>query len=130
MFSTNYKVRIDDINYGGHMGNERALVIFQQTRMDWLNSLGFDEINIGDGKGTIQLESHVYYLKEVVLGEELLCYVKEVEFGKSYFDIFYEVKNQSDEIVLKGSTRMMAFDYERKRVGRIPKVFKEKIDKI
>ncbi|MDP0488013.1 MAG: thioesterase family protein [Fusobacterium sp. JB020] len=129
MFSTNYKVRIDDINYGGHMGNERALVIFQQTRMEWLNYLELDEINIGEGKGTIQLESHVYYLKEVILGEELLCFIKEVKLGKIDFEIFYEIKNKKEEIVLKGSTKMMAFDYERKRVSRIPKSFKEKINK-
>ena len=39
-FETEYKVIVSDINYGGHMGNERALIIFQQTRMEWLNSIG------------------------------------------------------------------------------------------
>ena len=36
MFSVNYKVTISDINYGGHMGNERALLLFQQVRIvEW-----------------------------------------------------------------------------------------------
>ena len=39
-FETEYKVIVSDINYGGHMGNERALIIFQQARMEWLNSIG------------------------------------------------------------------------------------------
>ncbi|MFA6878453.1 MAG: thioesterase family protein [Fusobacterium sp.] len=130
MFSTSYKVRVDDINYGGHMGNERALILFQQTRTEWLNSIELDELNIGEEKGIIQLESHVYYLKEVVFGEELLCAIKNIEVVKSSFDIFYEVKNKNNEIVIKGSTRMMAFDYKRKKISRIPKIFKEKINKI
>ena len=104
MFGIDYKVIVSDINYGGHMGNERALVIFQQCRMDWLNSLGFDEINIGENKGIIQLESHVYYLKEVKLGENLKCFVKNIDFSKTTFETFYEVLNKNNEIVLKGST--------------------------
>ncbi len=54
-FETEYKVIVSDINYGGHMGNERALIIFQQARMEWLNSIGYDEADI-EGKGLIQLE--------------------------------------------------------------------------
>ena len=78
LYETDYKVIVSDINYGGHMGNERALIIFQQTRMEWLNSIGYDEANI-EGKGLIQLESHVYYLKEVFLGETLLCRIVNVQ---------------------------------------------------
>lgn len=128
MFTTDYKVTVSDINYGGHMGNERALLIFQQSRMEWLNSLGLSEENIGEGKGTIQLESHVYYLKEVSFGEMLKASVKEVSVVKSSFDIIYEVKNEKNEIVLKGSTKMMAFDYEKKKVGRLPRELLEKLN--
>ena len=109
MFGIDYKVIVSDINYGGHMGNERALIIFQQCRMDWLNSLGFDEINIG---------------------ENLKCFVKNIDFSKTAFDTFYEVLNENDEIVLKGSTKHMAFDYERKRPSRLPKEFLEKLENI
>lgn len=127
LYEMEYKVIVSDINYGGHMGNERALIIFQQARMEWLNSIGFDEADLGEGKGMIQLESHVYYLKEVLLGEILKCIVKEVNVIKNSFEIIYEVLNEKEETAIKGSTKMMAFDYERKRVARIPKGFLEKI---
>ena len=128
MFEMEYKVIVSDINYGGHLGNERALIIFQQTRMEWLNSIGFDEVYLGEeGKGLIQLESHVYYKKEIMLGEILKCGIKEIILGKSNFDIVYEVINQKGEIAISGSTKMMAFDYKNKRATRIPKVFLEKI---
>ena len=51
MFTSKYEVRISDINYGGHLGNERALVVFQQTRIGWLKALGLSELNIGEKQG-------------------------------------------------------------------------------
>lgn len=119
MYETEYKVIVSDINYGGHMGNERALIIFQQTRMEWLNSIGYDETNI-EGKGMIQLESHVYYLKEIFLGEILRCRITNIEPEKITFNINYEIINQKGETAIKGSTKMAVFDYEKKRVSRIP----------
>lgn len=126
MFEINYKVIVSDINYGGHMGNERALILFQQVRMDWLNSIGYDEADI-EGKGLIQLESHVYYLKEVFLGENLICRIKNVNLEKITFTIEYEIINEKNEVAINGSTKMAIFDYERKRLSRIPKEFIEKI---
>lgn len=37
MFSIKYKIKEEDINYGGHVGNERALVFFQMVRIKFLN---------------------------------------------------------------------------------------------
>lgn len=81
MYEMEYKVIVSDINYGGHMGNERALIIFQQARMEWLNSIGYDETNV-EGKGMIQLESHVYYLKEVFLGKFLNAELQRLSLKK------------------------------------------------
>lgn len=128
LYETDYKVIVSDINYGGHMGNERALIIFQQTRMEWLNSIGYDEANI-EGKGLIQLESHVYYLKEVFLGETLLCRIVNVQPERITFNIEYEILNKNNDIVIKGMTKMAVFDYEKKKIARIPKELLEKLEK-
>ena len=128
IYEMEYKVIVSDINYGGHMGNERALIIFQQARMEWLNSIGYDEANI-ENKGLIQLESHVYYLKEVFLGNKLLCKITKIEPEKITFNIEYEIINENKDIVIKGMTKMAVFDYEKKRIARIPKEFLEKINK-
>ncbi|WP_300356086.1 thioesterase family protein [Fusobacterium sp.] len=126
LYEMAYKVIVSDINYGGHMGNERALIIFQQARMEWLNSIGYDEANI-EGKGLIQLESHVYYLKEVFLGENLLCKIVNVQMDRITFEIQYEIINKNSDVVIKGTTKMAIFDYEKKKISRIPKEFIEKI---
>ena len=126
IYEIDYKVIVSDINYGGHMGNERALIIFQQTRMEWLTSIGYDEADI-EGKGMIQLESHVYYMKEVFMGENLRCRITGIEPERITFNINYEIINEADETAIKGTTKMAVFDYEKKRVSRIPKEFAEKI---
>lgn len=126
LYEMAYKVIVSDINYGGHMGNERALIIFQQARMEWLNSIGYDEANI-EGKGLIQLESHIYYLKEVFLGENLLCKIVNVQMDRITFEIQYEIINKNSDVVIKGTTKMAIFDYEKKKISRIPKEFIEKI---
>lgn len=127
-FETEYKVIVSDINYGGHMGNERALIIFQQARMEWLNSIGYDEADI-EGKGLIQLESHVYYLKEVFMGEKLLCRITGVQPERITFNIEYEIIKENNEVAIKGTTKMAVFDYEKKKIARIPKEFLEKLEK-
>ena len=129
MFSEKYKVIISDINYGGHMGNERALVAFHQGRIAWLDSIGYSEKNIGDGVGIVQREANVKYLKEVFLGEVLSINIVEVICKRSSFKIRYEIEDSQGVMVISGDTLMVAYDYENKKVVSIPKEFKEKVER-
>lgn len=45
MFTFNYTIQKEDINYGGHVGNERALLFFQMARMAFFESLGASEMD-------------------------------------------------------------------------------------
>lgn len=127
MFSEKYKVTVGDINYGGHMGNERALLLFHQGRIAWLNSMGFSEANIGEGIGTIQKEAHVVYNKEIFIGEELNIHIVSAALKRSSFKIGYEIVNIEGSIVISGSTLMIAYNYKNKKMTGIPKEFKEKV---
>ena len=82
-----------------------------------------------EGNGLIQLESHVYYLKEVFLGETLICRIVNVQPERITFNIEYEILNKNNDIVIKGMTKMAVFDYEKKKIARIPKEFLEKLEK-
>ena len=129
MFQERYKVTIGDINYGGHMGNERALLIFQQGRISWLHSMGYSEINIGDNTGIIQREAHIKYLGEVFLNEELTVSIVEARLKRSNFTLKYEIKNERSELVITGEVLLVAFNYERKKIAPLPKDFKEKVER-
>jgi acyl-CoA thioester hydrolase len=129
MFISKYKVRISDINYGGHMGNERALVAFQQARIEWLETLGLSEISIGEDKGLIQRRANVEYLKEVSLGEVLDIKICPAEIKGSYFVLAHEVRNQEGVRVLTGNVTLGSFDYNSKKLARIPSKLKEILEK-
>ena len=130
MFSVNYKVTISDINYGGHMGNERALLLFQQSRIELFKSLGVTEINVGDNVGTIQKDAHVYYKGEVYLGDELTVIIKNIDIKKTSLNFIYSVEKREGKIVLEGSTIIVAFDYEKKKVARFSQEFLNELEKI
>ena len=130
MFSVNYKVTISDINYGGHMGNERALLLFQQVRIDLFKKLGVTEINVGNSVGTIQKDAHVYYRGEVYLGDELTIIIKNIDIKKTSLNFIYSVEKREGKIVLEGSTIIVAFDYEKKKVARFSQEFLNELEKI
>lgn len=123
MFSINYKVTISDINYGGHMGNERALILFQQVRIDFYNSLGLSELNIGNGIGTIQKNSYVNYHKEIFLGQTLTVKIVSIEAFRTSFNIKYEVYNEENLLCIDGSTLIISYDYFHKKVCKLPSEF-------
>ncbi len=122
------EVKIGDISYGNHMGNDKALLFCQDARIKLFQSLGFEELNIGDQTGIVVCEAHTYYLKEVFLYDILDAKVFIDEITSKSFNLNYEFVRQSDQqAVIKASTKILAFNYEKKKVARIPEVFMNKI---
>ena len=44
-FSCQVPIRITDINYGGHVGNDTVLSIIHEVRMQFFNNIGYTEMN-------------------------------------------------------------------------------------
>ncbi len=40
-------VRITDVNYGNHVGNDAFVSIIHEARLQWLKQKGFSELNFG-----------------------------------------------------------------------------------
>jgi len=86
MFTFNYTIKQEDLNYGNHVGNERALLFFQWTREEFLRANNLSETDIGDGSGFIQTEATVQYKKQLFL--EWQQYVQENPFAIPRFNTF------------------------------------------
>ena len=122
--SSEYVVGVGDINYGRHMGNDKALQVFHDARINFLKHFGLTELNIGDGLGLILVEANVKYMKEVLMHNvlETEVWVSEVEGLK--WTISYETKRLEDNtIVFTGTTAMLCYNYDKKKVSKIPEVF-------
>lgn len=121
------EVRVGDINYGGHLGNDKALLVFHDARIRFLETLGFREGDIG-GPGIIMRDAHVAYRKEVFLHDVLLADVGIDEVSNVSLNMIYTVRREKDDaVVFTGSTGLLAFDYDARRPVKIPEAFLRKI---
>lgn len=123
-FTAKYTVGIGDINYGGHLGNDKALIIFHDARLQFLKNFGLSESNIGEDKGIIMVDAQLKYLRQVGLHDELIIEIEvEIENSKK-FVMHYLVNNaNTKKTVISGSTGMLCFDYTDQKVKQLPETF-------
>lgn len=122
-FQFSYRVGVADINYGGHVANSALLNFFQDARIAYLAELGpYSEIDLG-GCGIIMTEAHVFFRKEMFLGDELDIRIRVAELKRSSFCIEYRVERQG-ELTAEGQTPFVCFDYEKRKLCRMPIAFR------
>lgn len=122
-FSTELEVRIRDINYGGHLGNDALLGLLHESRLRYLKSLGWTEMSIC-GAGLIMTDSVIVYKSEAYLGERLKIDIAIGDLNKYGFDFFYRVaKSDSGKEVARAKTGVVFFSYDRKKMTGTPEEF-------
>ena len=97
LFSMEISVRVTDINYAGHLGNDRLLVYAQECRSAWFASLGFNELDI-EGCNTIMADAALQYVNEAFANESLTITLFLGEQHKYGFDMYYLVARDEDVI--------------------------------
>jgi len=124
LFAIHLQVRIADVNYGGHLGNDKVLTYAQESRVQFLAKNNLSELNIGEGVGLIMSDAAVAYKTESFVGDVLSIKIGIEDISKFGFDFIYEFKNQKGELVAQVKTGMVCFNYELKKVSRVPEGFK------
>jgi 4-hydroxybenzoyl-CoA thioesterase len=122
-YSTEIDIRIGDINYGGHLGNDSVLSLVHESRVRFLKSIGFSEMDV-DGVGIIMVDSVIVYTSEGFYGDRLRINVSVDEISNNGCDIFYRLVNaNSAKEISKVKTGIVFFDYKTKEIARTPKRF-------
>ena len=122
LFTTNLTIRITDINYGGHVGNDSFLSLIHEARQQFLNYYGYSELNFA-GVGLIMVDAAIEYKKELNYGEAVKISVAAVNFNKIGFDLHYllEVNNNGVyNVAAKAKTGMLCYNYELKKKMPVP----------
>jgi acyl-CoA thioester hydrolase len=105
----------------------KALLVFHDARLAYLEALGFSEADIG-GVGIIMRDAHVVFRREVWLHDVLSCDVGIQNVKHTSFGMVYSVKREKDdEVVFTGRTGLVAFDYKARKPVAIPQTFLERI---
>lgn len=121
-FHITIDVRITDINYGGHVGNDSILSMIHEARQQFLKSLGYSELDF-EGAGLIMNDVGIEYKSEAFYGDTLKIYVAASEIGKVGFDLCYKlVKSNDEKVVAVAKTGMVCFDYNLKKIRQLSQI--------
>lgn len=124
-FSTELEVRVSEINYGHHVGNDRMVTMIHQARLLFLQKHGFGEFDIG-GLGIAVSDLAVVFKAEAFLGETLIFDVALADFNKYGCDMYYRVTKKGEgTLVAEAKTGIVFFDYETRKIAKTPEIFLE-----
>jgi acyl-CoA thioesterase FadM len=119
-FTTSIPIRISDLNYGGHVGNDTILTLLHESRMQFLKSMGYTEMDF-EGTSLIMSDVGIEFKSEVFYGDVIKAYVTAAEFSRVGFDVCYMLVNEkNDRPVAHAKTGMVCYDYKARKIAPVP----------
>lgn len=128
-FETIIPIRITDLNYGNHVGNDTILSILHEARVQYLRHYGLEELDFG-GVGLIMNDVAVEFKNEIFYGERIIASVAVGDVSKFSFDVYYKLEKENIDkriLVALAKTGMVCYDYGAKKVAAVPKEVKDKL---
>ena len=122
-FRTTLTVRVTDLNYGNHLGNDAVLGMIHEARVRWLRSMGYSELDV-EGVGIIMADCAIVYKAQGYLGEELTVAVAAGEFSRIGCDLFYRLSKPDGSEVARAKTGIVFFDYQAQAARPVPAGFR------
>ncbi len=123
VFSMEHSVGISDLNYAKHLDNTAMLRILQESRLQFLASLGFNEANIF-GLGMVVTDLATDFRSESFAGDRLIVDVGVDDFNRYGFDICMQVTNSALEtVVCQAKVGVVFFDFDKHQIAEVPAAF-------
>ncbi len=124
-YSVPISVAFRDIDALGHVNNAVFLSYFEQARVGY----SFQLVSGATLKDLtfILAEANVSYLRPAYFGDQLQVGVRVSEIGTKSFVMEYAIRNQHEELVARGRTVQVWFDYAARRSVPVPDEFRQKV---
>ena len=125
-------VRIADINYGNHVGNDAFVSIIHEARMQWLKQYNYTELKI-EGIGLIMSDLAIEFKSEAFYGDVVEVKLSVAEISRVSFELYYQLfakRNDENILLANAKTGMVCFDYDAKKVSAIPEKLKGILDAV
>ncbi|MBL6729875.1 MAG: thioesterase family protein [Bacteroidia bacterium] len=114
-YATEIEVRVSDLNYGNHMGNQEFLAYAQESRVRFLAHYGYTELDFG-GVSLIQADAAITFSCEGNLGDKVQIELATEVTGSSSFNIYYKFTNLTKSKHMANiRTALVSYDYEKNR---------------
>ena len=129
LFQTSIPVRIGDINYGAHLGNDSVLSIIHEARMQMLAAWGYTELEAGS-VSLIMADVMIAYKSEAFYGDILQVSIYATEFAERSFDLLYHFSISKDGVnkdIAHAKTGLACFDYKQRKTVAISEELKNKL---
>lgn len=126
-FAVEIPVRITDLNYGAHLGNDALLSLLHEARVQFLASLGAAEFDQASQLGFIMVDVAIEYKGEAFHGDVLHIALAANDQNKYGFDIVYHIKNQAGKEIARAKTGLLCFDYNTRKLRALPPELAAKI---
>lgn len=114
-FSTELDVRIEHINRGDHLGNERLIAFLNEARMRYLPA-GLTR-SAGDNVGLINGDLAAVYRSEAHYGDVLLIRAAASDFHRYGFDLYFDVSALDDgRAIAQAKMGLLLFDFTQRQL--------------
>ncbi|MGC3998604.1 MAG: thioesterase family protein [Anaeromyxobacter sp.] len=124
-FTTELPVRIQDLNYGGHVGHDKLLGYTHEARAQLFASQGWSELDVAGGIGIAIVDTAAVYAREVKYGMSLLVEVAVTALRSRGCELYYRITDRaSGTEMVRAKTGIVFFDYRTGKVGHMPEVFR------
>jgi acyl-CoA thioester hydrolase len=129
-FSTKLTVRITDLNYGNHVGNDSILSMLHEARVRFLEHYGLEELKF-EGVGLIMRDVIIEFKNEIFYRDVLTASVAVGGFTRAGFDIYYKIEKEDNEkkvLAVAARTGMICYNYELKKITAVPEKAQLKLE--
>lgn len=118
-------VRTTDVNYGGHLGNDRLLALLHEARVAFLGAFGWSEMDCA-GVSLIMTDAAIMFRAEAFAGDVLHIEVAPFAASRTGFRLSYRAIREADEtLITLAESGLACFDYATRQVVPLPDPIRE-----
>ena len=119
-FTTEIPIRIGDLNYGGHLGNDAVLSLAHEARVRFLAAHGWTELDLA-GVGILMIDAAVQYRAEGFYGMTLRVDVAAADARTRDCDLVYRLADAATgREIARVKTGLVFTDRKTGRLVRMP----------
>ncbi|TDV06102.1 thioesterase family protein [Paraburkholderia caballeronis] len=129
-YSTHLTVRITDINFANHLGNDSMISMISEARARFLYDSGVEE-QPDSRTGIIVTDLATTYRAEAHARDQLLFEVGLMDFNRYGGDIIFRITRPADgALVAMAKSGFVFFDYGAKKVVPMPETFSSRFPRV